>query len=203
MIYPDFIEIVREVCGMHTVGINTNLSLGVNEIIDSLDSTRVDLTVSFHPHFMKVEEMLDKLNLLKRYNWPVQVMFVGWPPHIPLLEDFYSHFKEFRFSVLPFWGKYEDKAYPQDYTTKEKDAINRYIAHQWDESFRTEPIRVQGRLCRAGQVYAHIEPDGKVLRCSAAGEPLIRNFYDENFSLLDGPSPCSAEFCRCLEYVVC
>jgi len=202
-IYPDFINILKEVSELHTVGICTNLSLDVNTIIDNLNPRRVDLSVSFHPHFVKIDEMLDKLNVLKEFHWPVQLMCVGWPPLIPQLGDYYAHFKGFNFSVLPFWGTYNGKMYPHDYTAEEKEAINIYIAHRENESFKTEPVRVKGRMCRAGQVYAHIEPDGRVLRCSAGAEPLQKNFFDSHFNLLAEPSPCFAEYCHCLEYVVC
>jgi len=202
-IYPEFIDIVKEISQMHTVGISTNLSLDVSKITENLNPSRVDLSISFHPHFTKVEAMLEKLNVLKKFNWPMLVMCVGWPPLIPLLDDFYAHFKEFNFSVLPFWGTYDAKTYPQGYTSYEKEVVNRYIARRENEDFKTEPVLVRGRLCRAGQVYAHIEPDGRVLRCSAGAQPLARKFYDKNFSLLNEPSACNAEFCHCLEYVVC
>lgn len=169
-LFPNFINLIKEISKIHTIGICTNLSLNIKEFVDNLNPSRIDLSVSFHPHFAKVDEMLDRLNLLKRYQWHFIVQCVGYPPIIDKLNNYYSHFQEFNFSVLPFWGKYNNKNYPLDYTEDEKAAINRYIAHRENESFKTEPPKVVGRLCHAGQVYAHILPDGEVLRCSFGGE---------------------------------
>lgn len=201
--YPHFIEVVKEISRMHTVGICTNLSIGAKEITDNFDPCRVDLSISFHPHFSKLDDMLDKLNLLKSFHWPMKLMAVGWPPLIKDLDNYREIFKEFDFSVLPFWGQYNQKNYPMDYTEEEHYSVNRYIAKRESKDFKTDPTRVKGRTCRAGQVYAHIEPDGRVLRCSAGGEQISNNFYDDNFSFLNNPRLCNSEYCRCLEWVVC
>ena len=203
VLFPNFISLIKEISNMHTIGICTNLSIDVKDIIDNLDPRRVDLSVSFHPHFVKINDMLDKLHLLKQYQWRLIVECVGWPPLISNMDNYYFNFRDFNFSVLPFWGKYNGKAYPENYTEEAKSIINRYIAHRENESFRTDPPRVKGRVCRAGQVYAHILPNGQVLRCSFGGEPINKNFFDDEFSLLDKPSFCSSEYCGCLEWVVC
>jgi len=184
------------------IGISTNLSVDVHEIIDTLDPSRMDLSVSFRPHFVKINDMLVKLRLLKQNNWSIKLMCVGWLPLIFHLDEYHSYFKEFNFSVLPFWGTYNDKKYPADYTEGEKDIINRYVACREDENFKVDPQVVKGRIRRAGQVYAHIEPDGQVLRCSSGGESLSRNFFDDDFSLSDKPSSCPVDFCRCLEWLL-
>ena len=201
--FPDFISLIKEISNMHTIGICTNLSIDVREIIDKLDPSRIDLSVGFHPHFTKLHEMLEKLNLLKQHHWRVIVECVGWPPLIPNLDNYYFNFREFNFSLLPFWGKYNGKAYPTNYTKEEKYIINKYIAHRENESFKTEPPKVKGRICRAGQVYAHILPDGQVLRCGFGGETINKIFFNDDFSLLNKPSPCNSEYCGCLEWVVC
>jgi hypothetical protein len=49
----------------------------------------------------------------KIYYWRVQVQCVGWPPLLPDVDNYYANFREFNFSVLPFWGKYNGKAFPE------------------------------------------------------------------------------------------
>lgn len=202
-LFPGFMGVIKEISKIHTIGICTNLSIDVGEIIDNLDASRVDLSVSFHPHFTKLDDLLDKLKLLKQYHWRVIVQCVGWPPLLAGMDNYYSDFQEFNFSVLPFWGKYNGKTYPQNYTEEEKGIINKHIAHRENESFKTEPPKVKGRICRAGQVYAHILPDGQVARCSFGGRLINKNFFDVGFSLLNKPSACTCEYCGCLEWVVC
>lgn len=202
-LYPGFIGLTKEISKMHTISICTNLSIDVKDIVDNLNPSRIDLSISFHPHFAELDDMLEKLHLLKQYYWRPQLLCVGWPPLIANLDSYYSRFREFNFSVLPFWGRYNGRRYPFDYTEEEKSIINRFIAHRGDENFKTDPARVKGRLCRAGEVYAHILPNGGVLRCSFGGESIRKNFFDESFSLLDRPSPCASEYCGCLEWSVC
>ena len=91
-----------------------------------------------------------------------------------------SCFNDFGFSVLPFWGKYNNKNYPMDYTEKEKADLNKYIAIRGNETFKVEPIRVKDKICRAGQIYAHIMPDGEVCRCGAGGDLISKNFLMKN-----------------------
>jgi MoaA/NifB/PqqE/SkfB family radical SAM enzyme len=202
-LFPGLLSLVGEISKMHTVSICTNLSLDVKEIIDNIDSHRVDLSVGFHPDFAQVDGMLDKLNLLRQYHWRTKIMCVGWPPLIPRLNNYYSLFCGFDFSVLPFWGKYNGKAYPQDYTEEEKNVIDKFIAQRENKSFKTEPPKVTGRLCRAGEVYALVQSDGRVLRCCSSNKGIHKNFYADNFSLLNKPEVCSAEYCSCLEWSVC
>ena len=61
------------------------------------------------------------------------------------------------------------------------------------------------RMCNMGSTYGKIHPNGDVLRCCTPGvEDLVRvgNIFDENFRLLDGPTPCSIQKCGCWKAMV-
>lgn len=200
-LFPNFFECIDAISKMHSVGICTNLSVDISKFIDLANP--VALSVSYHPHFADASDLLNKLSLLKRHQWELKVEVVGWPPLIPKLDEYCLIFQEYKFSVLPFWGKYNEKNYPIDYSEEEKKVINKYIANRDGESFKTNPPIVKGRLCRAGQVYANILPNGEVTRCSFGGEKIGRNFFDADFKLLDRAHRCYSEHCGCLEWVVC
>lgn len=202
-IYPDFLNIIKELSMLHRIDLNTNLSIPIDSIMEHLDASRINLSVAFHPFFMKITDMVCKLNALKTKGWNVEVACVAWPPLIHNLEYYQSLLQNLNFQVLPFRGIYDDRLYPFSYTQKEKEIINKYIADRQGVKFSTEPPKVTGRMCRAGQVYANIMPDGAVLRCGSGQEVIHKDFFDGNFTFLDKPAPCKAEHCDCLDWVVC
>jgi len=202
-IYPDFLNIVKELSTLHRISLNTNLSIAADYIINNLDSSRVSLSVSFQPFFEKITDMASKLNLLKTMHWNIQVACVAWPPLINNLENYYAFLRSFNFKAIPFRGVYDGKIYPFDYTPEEKDIIDKYIARREGVKFSTEPAKVNGRICRAGQIFANIMPNGEVLRCGSGQELIYKNFFDGNFAFLDRPASCKAEYCDCLDWVVC
>lgn len=202
-LYPDFTDIMKELSKMHRININTNLSIEVNKIINHLSPLRITLSVSFHPFFVHITDMINKLYLLRKNNWRIDVACVAWPPLVYNLDYYHSIFQGYNFKVLPFWGKYDGKDYPQSYTEEEKNLVNKYMGKRKEVTFSTNPPKVTGRLCQAGQLYAHILPDGEVLRCGFGGESMNRNFFDKEFALFDKASPCISEYCGCLEWVAC
>lgn len=201
--FPGFFNLIKGISNIHSIGISTNLSFDIQALIDNCDPTRISLGASFHPYSSKLEDILDKVSLLRKHGWSVGICCVGYPPFILKLDYYYSYLKDFGFSVLPFWGKYNDKVYPKEYTEEEKFMINKYISKRNNENFKVDPPRVKTRICRAGQVYAHIMPDGEVLRCGWEGGTIYKNFFDGNFTFLDKPLPCNSEYCGCLEWVIC
>ena len=203
--FPHFISLIKELSLMHLVGINTNLSFDVRELVDNCDPKRVNAGASFHPYMVTPEEMIKKVLFLAAHGWIVGVVCVGYPPLIPKLDSYRAYFRSrgINFSIAPFWGKYNGLDYPVSYTEEEKTVVNGCVARRDEGAFQVTPDKVKGKICRAGMVYAHIMPDGDVMRCGFGGEPMNRNFFDKDFSLLDKPGPCPVEHCGCMEWVFC
>lgn len=57
--------------------------------------------------------------------------------------------------------------------------------------------KTTGMLCRMGQMYAKILPNGNVYRCCVRDAIFLGNILDRNFKLLDEPQPCEAQQCPC------
>jgi len=61
-------------------------------------------------------------------------------------------------------------------------------------------LPTKGKLCRAGQRYFRVHPDGMIFRCSHEllnGED--QNFIKGNYSLYSRPRKCKQEFCYCVD----
>ena len=58
---------------------------------------------------------------------------------------------------------------------------------------------IKGKLCRMGQMYARIYPDGQVSRCCGNGALKLGNILEGSFSLLEEPRPCECDSCPCFK----
>lgn len=201
-IYPSFIELVKELSRKHLLGIVTNLSFDVERFIaQQIEPKKVNLGVSFQPLFVKFEEFLRKALILKEHGFTNSVLYVTYPPQMKQMSYYKREFERrgFAFQVQPFWGRYQDRSYPEDYTEDEKEVIASFLDNPKEINYRLNRKKTKGKLCRAGEIYAVIQPNGMVNRCGFSFEGHIGNFLDKNFKLLESPMPCSSEFCPCNE----
>ncbi len=201
-IYPHFTELIKELSRMHSVGITTNLSVEVEDFIKEMDTSKVKVTPTFHPLFADFDKFSRKMLLLKESGIGSHIFYLAYPPQIKFIKYYSDKFSNLGMpmEVLTFWGQYNGKSYPQSYTQEEKELIEPYLSCREEEKFQLEAKQVKGKLCRAGQVYANIKADGLAFRCGGNdGEP-IGNLFNNNFKLLDEPSPCKSEFCLCNEW---
>lgn len=211
LIYLDFIELVEELSKYCAIGFDTNLSCSVMKLRDFVKKVvaeNIDCGLSFHPLFAEYDSFLNKALFLKENGYNVRVYYVTYPPQLGRLKYFQHKFvkKGLNFVPQPFRGRYNGKIYPEAYTEEEKALIYN-ITEDLDVEFRKkinkqmDQVKSEGRLCRAGQVYARVDTDGTVYRCGcdatgSANKP-IGNFFDANFELLDKPTPCEEKICPC------
>jgi len=195
-IYPDFIELIKRLSEIsYHINISSNGSGDLKKFVKEISPSKVSLSLSFQPEFENLNSFIEKVIFIRKYGFNGCINFVAYPPYIKdinmLREKFYTIDEKLK--VIPFWGKYNNLDYPQSYTYDEKIIIG--IDDEW-----WKKIRKKGSLCEAGFKTALIFPDAKVARCGQVGERfLLGNFLDENFSLLNRPLPCDAEYCPCDE----
>lgn len=202
-IYPRFVELVREIAKRHSIRVTTNLSANIDIFLKEIDPERVKVISSFHPSFADLEAFLKKAILLKERGYGDTVIYVAYPPQINQVDYYKGKFKEqgIVFSVTPFCGVYRALDYPGAYTEAEKEILKPYLSQ--DERrlrFTLNSESPRGRLCRAGQKSALLYDSGKVSRCGRLKDKPFANFFDKDFSLLDKPLPCEADFCPCDEH---
>ena len=195
-IYPAFIDLIENLSQIHyPINISTNASGDLESFVKKINPKRVSLSVSFQPYFESLESFLEKVRFLRTYTFEGCINLVAYPPFMKDIRFYVDKFDaiEESLKVIPFWGNYQGKEYPFAYTPEEKKLIG--VGDSWFKK-----VKKKDSLCPAGYTSALIFPDGKVARCGQVGERLvIGNFLDTQFSLLDAPMKCDAEFCPCNE----
>jgi organic radical activating enzyme len=207
--YPNFAEVFEKLSLIHDIEITTNLSIDKHELqsfVEEISERNVKISGTFHPNFADLKTFTEKAMILKKHNMLGNVIYLAWPPQIKDISFYSEEFKKqgLSFCVFTFWGKYNEKEYPEDYTEEEKKIIGMSLGKREGENFQVSPIKTKGKLCNAGCTYAVVLPDGEVLRCGGGGVKgeniSIGNFFDENFKLQDKPTPCHSEVCPCNEW---
>lgn len=196
-IYPDFINLIEQISAMHhPINISTNASGDLIGFANKINPERVGLNLSFQPGFNNLDNILEKVQFLKKKGFNTShINICAYPPYLNdidvYIEKAYSQGEILK--VIPFYGKYENVEYPDGYNEREKKLLG--MDKSWEKN-----VRRKGKLCSAGYKSALIFPDGKVARCGQIGERfLIGNIFDENFHLLEKPLKCDVDLCPCLE----
>jgi radical SAM superfamily enzyme YgiQ (UPF0313 family)/MoaA/NifB/PqqE/SkfB family radical SAM enzyme len=203
-IYPGFVDLLVSLSKKHYLGITTNLSGDFHRFAENLSPEKFEVGIgaSFHPAFTDIDTFLGKARFLKEKGFKVWVNYVAYPPQMPQMKSIKEVVSGYGipFVVQPFRGQYLGRQYPEHYTLEEKEVIRELAGTDVniirDMEFQLERKSTYGRLCRAGQLMAHIGPNGDVKRCGeAVGK--IGNILDSDFSLLKGPESCLAAHCPC------
>ena len=194
--YPDFIELIQRLSPYcYHINISTNSSGNLAEFVKKNNPEKVSLSLSFQPEFDKLDDFIERLSLIRKHGFNGCINFVAYPPQLKDIDSLRQKFRSAGedLKVIPFWGEYEGRKYPESYTDQEKELVG--INGEW-----LSHVRKKGIMCEAGSKSALLFPDGKVARCGQIGEDLlIGNFTDPGFKLFDKPLPCDAEYCPCDE----
>jgi len=164
LIYPGIDELLQGLTKKHHVSIVTNLSRSLEKLINltnGINSEKLNMTLSFHPSFAKLESFLNKAIFLKEKGISNVVFYVTYPPQFKLMAYFKREFEQkgLQFIPVPFRGKHNGIDYPGAYTEKEKSIISSLSGglhkeqKRWVEN-QLAPQKTRGRLCRAGQIYS-------------------------------------------------
>jgi len=214
--YPNFIDLISELSKLHTFEFSTNLSFDIEEFIRKVDYTRIKINASFHPEFVEIEEFIDKIKLLKEKNFETShVVIVAYPPLLNKICKYKERFEieKIRIIIYPYRGPYLERKFPQDYSDSEKEILKK-VGLSWTEKneklFDTlvekKEKNKQKVLCRMGQMYAKIIPDGNVYRCCAAvGKDwgYIGNILKDEFKLYNEPKLCEQlQNCVCFKSMI-
>jgi len=203
-IYPSFVEIAKRLSEKHYLGFVTNLSVDFKKFAEQIPPERVEFGIgaSFHPIFADFNTFLNKVLMLREKGFKVWINYVAYPPQMRQMEYYKDKFKEHSlpFTVQPYRGPYKGIDYPEGYTEDERKFIRKvageHINVLKDMEYQLDRKKTKGKLCRAGQILAHVIPGGNVKRCGLV-EEFIGNIFDENFRLLEEPLPCPVDHCIC------
>ncbi|MFA5163751.1 MAG: radical SAM protein [Patescibacteria group bacterium] len=205
-IYPGAMDLVIQLSKIHTLEFSTNFYWDIEPFIQNVSPDRARIGVSFHPEFADFGSFLDKALRLKRNGFEVWVNYVAYPA---LLKDMPGYKLEIEragmhFSILPFTGQFEGRVFPGGYTEREMMVINEgYVAADEvnkktiDWNMGEQKNKTKGKLCRMGQMYGKIRPNGLVHRCCGTPASELGNIIDGTFKLSEEPLACESEQCPC------
>ena len=200
-VYPGFHELVRALVRMHTVDICTNLSWEVERLVPEVGPEHLRISATFHPTQVEFEPFLAKAEIVKEYlpqRWPPRrsVYLVAHPAQMDRMAEYSARFGKRGFVLVPLPLMVRGDIANSE---EEKQAIARLSPNKESDDrkldFQLKTLSPAGRLCRAGQRYAHIRGDGKVDRCSRHEDRRLGDFFSEGFALRDEPSRCGQEWC--------
>ena len=235
-IYPNFITFLEALAPRHTLGVTTNLSWDIQEIIGRVPPDKIKLETSFHLEFAKFEEFRRKCFILKEHGYHIGITMVAAPLHMKRYIEYRNILKpDFGTNLVPLRGKAYGKMYPDAYTDEEKAMLKAAVInpkaleparkeepkpaaqaptepaaapeakepsqkyYEWHVEKESEKLP-ETRMCMMGVYYGKVRPNGDVLRCCTPDvEEIVKigNIFDEDFRLLDGPTPCSIKQCGC------
>lgn len=207
-VYPNFMDLLNMLLSKHTIDVTTNLSFDAQELIDKVAPEEISISASFHPDHVSFEDYLQKVRFLNKNRFPTDIAYVAYPPHLCNLERYRKLCADsgVMLKIIPFNGELNGKKYPRDYSPEETQLLQENINNtenqfqkelnkQW-YSQNLNQQKESGKLCRMGQLYAKINPTGKVTRCCVHQSQSLGNIFDGTVRLLDDAQPCDAT-CNC------
>lgn len=202
-LYPNFIPLVKQLSQIHSVKITTNMSGDIETFVKEIDPQKVILDLNFHPLFSTLDTYIKKVLLLKRAGFKAGVCYLAYPPQMKQINAVRKRFESegINFALAAFWGEYLGRRYPESYSQEDRDMIRPFLGDIDRITYHLKGESPKGKLCNAGHKYAVIQADGKVIRCGPLADGILGSIFDENFRMLEAPTPCTAEYCPCNEYI--
>lgn len=204
-IYPGIIDLITQLSKIHTLEFSTNLSWDVEPFLKNIAPDRARVGVSFHPEFADFNLFLDKALKLKNSGFEVWVNYVAHPSILEGMPEYKCAVENsgMHFSILPFTGVFKNRSYPEGYLDSERqimdteDKVNIVNKKTMLWKVGEQKNATKGKLCRMGQMYAKIHPNGQAYRCCGMGSSTLGNLVDGTFELLDEPLSCECGQCPC------
>jgi len=209
--YPGFFQLIRKLTDYFTLELTTNLNFNTELLTEIFTPEQIDVSASYHPEFVNVEEFLRKASLIRDAGFSkMSVTIVVFPF---LLDNLIYNAEKivsagFQLNIQHYSGKFNEKNYPDYYNEDEQEIIRKAITISGNEYnneiFTSKNVQVysSGRICRMGHSYVKIVPDGNAFRCCHYEAESIGNIFNEGFKLLDEPAPCFLEQCPCYKAMI-
>lgn len=227
--YPRIMELVAELSKKHKIGFDTNLFFEIKKFIRMIHTPeRFGFSSSFHPEFISIAEFIRNANALRSAGFNMKsINIVAYPPHVKYLQEYRAALinEGHIVTILPFRGTFNGKIYPNQYNDVEKENVWRVPTetepppadlgstaktassvenrHPPGETmlnwYGGDKKGREGRLCRMGEIYAKIHPDGTAHRCCMTWENWgnLGNLLDGTFSFYGEARPCPYSQCSC------
>jgi MoaA/NifB/PqqE/SkfB family radical SAM enzyme len=191
--YPNFYQLVKKLCEIHSVEICTNLSFEVELLIQEISPEVLTIAPTFHPTFEKFEIFFEKIKKVINYLPNSQVYYVAYPGQINEMPSRSKKFKEIGVNLIPIPLRGDGYVLNNEEEKKIIEEISPYKGQKIN--YQLQKITPKGKLCNAGHLYAVVRTNGSVDRCSQYNDGRVGNFLDKNFKLFDKPTICEKDYC--------
>ena len=193
---PNFIQAVKAITEKHFVSFNTNLiTKNLLKIIGKVDPKRIlHIHASLHYDELTKNNLLatfiNNFKLLQKNGFNIYAEAVAYPSLNNRVHELESFLKlsEIIFEYAPFYGKFENKIYPESYTKAELKLFNLS-----DEDIGN--FIQKGEPCIAGYNAAVVFSNGDIYPCHQIKEKM-GNIYNR-INLYDELVHCSSKKCGC------
>ncbi|MCK9612266.1 MAG: radical SAM protein [Bacteroidales bacterium] len=191
----NFIEIIKTLTENHYVHINTNLSTSnVEEFAKKISPQNVyGLNVAAHvlereKYDKDFKQFIKNINLLRDKGFSLFISYIFHPEMIERIERDFELFEKGGVNEVvlrPFMGTYKNKVYPNSYTVRGLEILNKYGKQEYELGSTVGIISYKDNWCLAGRRSFMIDEKGIAYRC----EPLYKNgntdsngnFFDDSF----------------------
>lgn len=203
VIYPDFFDIIMVLRRYHSIECNTNLSFSPEVLFERIPPNNFKLTVSFHPGETEAEIFIKKCLQLRDAGYELRtVNYVAYPIFLERVARDKDKFADngLNLNIMLFKGPYDNREYPEGYTDGERRILEEcgYKFPLRPEDHPEPQKKLNDIVCRMGQTYAKIYPNGAVYRCCVENpEGYIGNLFDDNLELYNEPKICQNQKCPC------
>lgn len=193
---PNIIELCKALSDKHFISFNTNLtSPKLFDLADSIDPGKVlEIHASFHFEELKnknlIKRFLENYEILKNRGFNIRAEQVAHPALLNKTEEIKLIFTErdWKFNFGSYFGKYNNKKYPERYSTEE--IINFELKINELDKFEQK-----GEICNAGFNAAVVFSNGDVYPCFQVKEKIGNIFNSINFKT--DLIVCKSKHCGC------
>jgi hypothetical protein len=140
--------------------------------------------------------------LLKEREFLIEIYCLAYPSQvwqIPYIEKKLEDIG-LKLSINSFYGRYENKVYPDNYTQAELDILKPRLGDLNRIGYHLKGESPKGKLCNAGYTRCVIKEDSTAVRCKFCSEEKIGSILDNSLTLFNEPQPCNIDFCPYNEF---
>ena len=194
----DLVQIMGQLSESNIIDCMTNMVVTVKmieEYFNEPGNARVGAT--YHPHLWNdLDDFIKETNKLREIPIGfINIFILGHPKHLSGIIEWKNRIKsetDAGVYVTPFYGSYDNRQYPDNYTDEEDRIINDCLIQQYGKNL----IKKENKICSAGVNNIYIDWHGDVRPCYAHSIEPMGNIFS-GYKLYSEARVCSIGECVC------
>lgn len=205
-LHNNFIELLKLLTQKHTIVFSSNFYSVEIYRLTEIENKENILLINASAHFEyrskirnSLDDFIEKVLFLQDNQIPVLVSHVAYPPFIKNIENQFNYLRKKGIkdlSVLTFRSKYNNLNYPENYTEREIEFIEKNSVDFTESLIARKQTNFYGHYCEAGLFFFFMDHKGNVRRCGSINES-YGNLFEQTFSLPQNEKlkPCTVHDC--------